>query len=533
MKLHPLYLSAALILNGAPIAHATPLPPEDERLTLSALFKPISHDNTRFGVSSLHYTFSGAISDTINTIRLCNATDATCGTCNTAFTIITAGTPIPYSTGGTTYGVSPASVAAYLASQSMAAGSYNIGVYVQSSTSNCTGSKCSTNTGSNAHLLCMQATYSGGAVTALAQSDNGNAVLNTAAPATQLSATVNTLALQTSGTQRTITITNVGTTSASSVTYTPSPALPAGTSIAPASCGSIAASGTCVLTITPGATASAAAYNTSPTPITLTIAGSNTNTLNPTTNVLTYASVYQSGYLFSIDDTTAASSSIGGKIAALIDQVDINTGIVWSSDGTNSTTVSYDIIPGIDETSTTLSASPALNPPPTLSACNGATDGSCDSNNIVTYYNYYRTGGGTPPTPLTDYSAGLCTNYTIDSAGNAPCVAGNTCYTGWFLPSICEMGPDSGNSICSASPVEPNIVDNLPYLLGDGSSGSSCTAGAGCISGYYWSSTEYSGLPQRLAWDEYFASVADGGSHRFGDFKNITYGVRCSRALTP
>lgn len=378
----------------------------------------------------------------------------------------------------------------------------------------------------------MQATYSGGAVTALAQSDNGNAVLNTAAPATQLSATVNTLALKTSGTPRTITITNVGTTSASGVVYTPSPALPAGTSIAPASCGSIAASGTCVLTITPGATASAAAYNTSPTPITLTIAGSNTNTLNPTTNILTYASVYQSGYLFSIDDTTAATGSIGGKVAALTDQaLAYPSGTVWSSDGTGSGNVSYNTIPGIDETSTTLTPSPALNPPPTLSACNGATDGACDSNNIVTYYNYYRTGGGTPPTPLTDYSAGLCANYTIDSAGNAPCVAGNACYTGWFLPSICEMGPDSGNSICSASPVESNIVDNLPSLLGDGNQGGTCTAGAGCISGYYWSSTEDSGGPQGYAWSEYFAS--GGGSDQGVLDKSLTLGARCSRALTP
>ena len=181
MKLHPLYLSVALVLNGAAIVHAAPLPPKDERLTLSAFFKPISHNKTRFGVNSLHYIFSGATADTINTIRLCNATDATCGTCNTAFTLITAGTSIPYSTGGTTYGVSAASVAAYLAGQSMGNGSYNIGMYVQSSTANCSGSYCSTNTGSNAHLLCMQATYSGGTVTALAQSDNGNAVLNTPA----------------------------------------------------------------------------------------------------------------------------------------------------------------------------------------------------------------------------------------------------------------------------------------------------------------------------------------------------------------
>ncbi|MCX7116336.1 MAG: hypothetical protein NTW94_00175 [Legionellales bacterium] len=286
-----------------------------------------------------------------------------------------------------------------------------------------------------------------------------------------------------------------------------------------------------MLTIVPGGTASAAAYDTNPTPITLAIAGDNTNTLNPTTNILTYGSVYQRGYLFAIDDTTAETSSIGGKIAALTDQAPAYPdGTVWSSDGMGSSNVSHDIISGIDETSTTLTPSPALNPPTTLSACNGATDGSCDSNNIVTYYNDYRTGGGTPPTPLTDYSAGLCANYTIDSAGNAPCVSGNACYTGWFLPSICEMGPDSGNVICSTSPVESNIVDNLPSLLGNGTEGGACIAGAGCISGDYWSSTEDSGNPQSSAWVEYFAS--GGGSFQDNFVKDLTLGARCSRALT-
>ena len=539
MTLNPSYLLAALLLSLVPIAHAKPSI-EDKKLTLSAFFKPINQDKIRFSISPLSYIFSGTTADTINTIRLCNATDATCGTCNTSFTIITAGTPIPYSTGGTQYAVSAASVAAYLASQSFADGSYNIGMYVQSSTANCSGSYCSTNTAYSltppnnpSSLLCMQATYSGGAVTTLSQSDNGNAVLNTAAPATQLSATVNTLALATSGTPRTLTITNVGTTPASSVAYTPSPALPAGTSIAPASCGSIVASGTCVLTITPGGTASAAAYDTSPAPITLTIAGSNTNTLNPTANILTYASVYQGGYLFSIDDTTAATGSIGGKTAALTDQAPASpNGIVWSSNGTSSTAVSYDFIPGIDQTSTTLSPSPALTPPPpTFYGCNGVTDGACDSKNMVTYYNYYRTGGGPPPTPLSDYSAGVCSSYTIDSAGNVPCVAGNVCYTGWFLPSICEMGPDSGYSICNTSSVEPNIVDNLPSVLGDGTAGGACTAGAGCLSGLYWSSTA-SSVDQFSAWYENFASASSGGSSQTPDDKVFTLGARCARALT-
>ncbi len=525
----PSYVLTFLLASFLPMAYAVSSH-HDERLALSTFFKPLGQDKKRLGISSLSYTFSGATADTINMIRLCNATDATCSTCNTNFTIITAGTPIPYTTSGTSYGISATSVAAYLATQGLPAGSYNIGMYVQSTTANCSGSDCCTNNDNAGmpHALCIQATYSGGAVTALAQSDNGSAVLNTPAPETQLSATLNILALAVSGQPRTITITNLGLTAASGVTYTPSPGLPSGATIVPASCGTISASGgTCVLTITPGATPSAGAYDISPTPITLTIAGSNTNTLNPTTDILTYGSVYQKGYVFSIDDTTATTRSIGGKVIALTDQAAASpNGTVWSSDGTGPTNVSHDTIPGIDENSTVGSPSPALNPPPILTGCNGATDGACDSNNIVSYYNYYRTGGGTPPTPLTDYSAGLCANYSIDSLGNTPCVSGNTCYTGWYLPSICEMGPDSGNSICSTATVEQNIVDKLSSLLGDGSS---CTAGTGCVYGYYWSSTENLRSSQHAAWSEHFAS--SGGSFQIGANKFNTLGARCSRAF--
>jgi hypothetical protein len=104
--------------------------------------------------------------------------------------------------------------------------------------------------------------------------------------------------------------------------------LPSGTTITPASCTNIAPLGTCVLTIRPGATPSAVAYDTNPTPITLSVQGTNTNTLTPTLNIVALASVYQSGFIYSIDDTTPITRSIGGKVAALTDQ---SNGIIWSS----------------------------------------------------------------------------------------------------------------------------------------------------------------------------------------------------------
>jgi DNA-binding beta-propeller fold protein YncE len=129
----------------------------------------------------LSYTFSGTSAGSINYIRLCNATDNTCASCNVPFRVIKSGTPIPYSTSGTTYSISPAAITAYLQSSGLSAGNYNIGLYVQSTEYNCASSSayCGTNQDSNSHLLCMNAAYDGATVTTLNQSDNGNAVLNT------------------------------------------------------------------------------------------------------------------------------------------------------------------------------------------------------------------------------------------------------------------------------------------------------------------------------------------------------------------
>ena len=325
---------------------------------------------------------------------------------------------------------------------------------------------------------------------------------------TTIIASVTTLALKTSGVARTITFTNTGSSTASSVTYTPSPALPSSTTITPANCGNIAPAGTCVLTISPGATPSAAAYDINPTPITLSVQGTNTNTLTPTLNIVTLASVYQLGFIYSIDDSTPTTGSIGGKVAAVTDQAAAYpSGIIWSSDGSG-TIVSYIAIFGISETSTSATPNPSAGQITGQSACNGRTDGACDTTNIVTYYNANRAAGGAAPTPLTQYASGLCRA----SIGG---------YTDWYLPAICEMGPASNSSGCVSG--TPNMVTNLPLLL------TSCT-GTSCLSGLYWSSTEYSGFPSDLAWGQDFAS-GGGSGQPLGD-KSSALGVRCSRALT-
>ncbi|MCL9684829.1 hypothetical protein [Legionella maioricensis] len=356
------------------------------------------------------------------------------------------------------------------------------------------------------------------------------------------------------GNPRGIVITNTGTLAATNVIYSITPALPAGATISPANCGTIAPGASCVLTVTPGTTPSASP-GANPNPSVITFQGSNTNSTTVAVNIITYGSVYQQGYVFSVDDTQGCSStpctgSVGGTVASLTDQADLNpNGVVWSSNGDGSFNGSNDIIPGIDPFSTTLVSSPiyavmatnfsaqygSFTPPPQslFSSCNGGSDGNCNSNNIMAYYNYIVTG---PPThygvtTLQFYAPGRCHLYTIDSNGNTPCSTG-TCYSGWYVPAICEMGPDSGNLICLL--LQQNMVDNLGLLLGDPASPSpstSCPLGSSCLAGRYWSSTEYSTFPSNRAWYQGFEM--GGASLQAIHPKNQPNAVRCVRALTP
>jgi hypothetical protein len=143
-------------------------------------------------------------------------------------------------------------------------------------------------------------------------------------------------------------------------------------------------------------------------------------------------------------------------------------------------------------------------------ACNGSTEGACNTSNIVTYYNANRTKGGAAPTPLTQYASGLC---KANIGG----------YTDWYLPAICEMGPASSGSGCASD--TPNMVANLPTLLA-----TPCTVGSSCLAGAYWSSTEVSGYPLGYAWGQGFESV-DSSVQRIA-VKDGPFGVRCSRTLT-
>jgi hypothetical protein len=294
------------------------------------------------------------------------------------------------------------------------------------------------------------------------------------------------------GTPRIITITNTGTNAATNVWPSAMP-MPSGTTLSTTCTASLAPGVSCTVMVVPGVMPSSAPGDTSPTPITLTVSGSNTNIISVSVVVLTYGSVYQSGYVYSIDDTPANTGSIGGTVMALNDQ---STGIVWSPD--------FSSIYGIDETSTPASPSPSTGQLAGMIGCTGAQDGNCDTSNIVGFYS-----ATTPPTNPATYGAGDC----------AQSISG---YSDWYLPAVCEMGYDATGtgSGCgtSASPAMQNVQSDL---VDNGISTG--------LSGWYLTSTEYSAAATTHAWGQY--SFSAGTSAQAVLLKSVSFAARCVRHI--
>jgi hypothetical protein len=285
------------------------------------------------------------------------------------------------------------------------------------------------------------------------------------------------------GTPRVFTITNMGTVTALAVIHarsTASPAWPTGTNSS-SNCTTLAPGASCTITITPGNTASAAAGDPAPVPITLSVGGSNTNLLTPTVQVLTHGSLYQGGYVFAIDDSTAATGSIGGKVAAPSDAV---PSVFWSAGAGGG--VVHDDVAEVSDAS--------VGP---LPFCDGRTDGQCNTKAIVDRY---------PLTPLTAYAAGTCKASTLDG------------FADWYLPAICELNGSSGSVSCPAS--QQSIQDNLVEVL----------PGAGSVpAASYWSSTQSAALSTE-SWSGYLQHTA--GARQDREDKSSLRPARCVRALT-
>jgi IPT/TIG domain len=117
-------------------------------------------------------------------------------------------------------------------------------------------------------------------------------------------------------------------------------------------------------------------------------------------------------------------------------------------------------------------------------------DGATNTSAIVTTL-----GAGT------NYAAGLCAAYEVDSQGNTPCQAGNTCYSDWYLPATAQLD-------C--------LYTNRVAIGGFDNNG-------------YWSSTEDSGDPANGAWFQEFF----GGTGASVAKSIATVRVRCVRSFTP
>lgn len=223
---------------------------------------------------------------------------------------------------------------------------------------------------------------------------------------------------------KTITITNAGPLDAVGMTYTFSPALPTGT-IVDNQCPVILVGNTCVLTLKPGATPSTPPSTLPipapglpavlPIPSVMTIKGTDTHTLMVDLTVLTYGNVYQGGYVFDIDALTA-DRNVGGKVV---------------------TPQNY-LFPWITVATKDLGDSVSI------------TDGSHNTTLMVQAF-----GTG-------QYSAYYCYSLQADEAGT-PCLSGQTCYTSWYLPAICEITNSPANVDCTI--LGSNSIENRLGLI--------------------------------------------------------------------
>ena len=343
-------------------------------------------------------------------------------------------------------------------------------------------------------------------------------------PFAALSASPSTLALSAlgggGGQARTMTITNTSVNDVHIQSINIPAFLSGKTSTTCPESGTFTAGATCTIVITPGTTVSSdtgySSYTActdgtalvSPSEIDIIYDGGSVLTADVV--VLGYGCQYQGGFIFSIDDTTPLTSSIGGTVAAAADGPYFGTEpfIQWSYDAVS--------IWGVSVKSTIASPDPGL---PGIIAlyqlnCNGDTDGSCDTNNI--YINYSMTN----PQSLDTYAAGNC-KQPIDTSGGTPCSAGLACYTDWYLPSFCEMGT---GGYCTVG--IDNMDTNLSFLRNSSCVGSQCFL----FDAFYWSSSENDFLPASAVWIWHF--VLDLSGHWATNPKGNGYHVRCARALT-
>ncbi|VEG91312.1 DUF1566 domain-containing protein [Legionella spiritensis] len=285
-----------------------------------------------------------------------------------------------------------------------------------------------------------------------------------------------------SGKSRLVTITNTGASDAINLTVT-APTWPAGTTHS-TTCGTTLAAGDiCTITIMPGNTATSDGTNpcssgtgTAPVPGQISVTADNANTVNTNVVVLDYGCIFQGGYLFAIDDTTANTSSIGGKVAATSDQAATR----W---GPGSIAVG-----GINELSMA-----------GVNSCDGNSDGQCDTNRIVN-------AGLAPPV-----AAQICADLSAGGRDD------------WYLPAICEVGYDPSSAGTGCGTQANPTLQNLFSTLKENNRGN-------LANDFYWTSTEFSVIPDDIAW---IVDFNPGNGDQLTEDKTVDHQVRCIRIFAP
>lgn len=138
------------------------------------------------------------------------------------------------------------------------------------------------------------------------------------------------------------------------------------------------------------------------------------------------------------------------------------------------------------------------------------TDGAVNTDAIVNCLTNGVGNMGCPGGFFPDsYAAGACSIYQIDTQGNTPCKAGNTCYDDWFLPA--------SNAVPGLPPFYPpgqlDCLQENRDAIGNLSNGG------------YWSSTENNST---TAWGQIFINGFSATQNMSASAR-----VRCVRYFSP
>lgn len=290
------------------------------------------------------------------------------------------------------------------------------------------------------------------------------------------------LTLAASGTARMISVTNKGLTPAKNLRFGATD-MPPGTAVRSSCPASLLPGASCLLVVTPGNRPTAMPGDPEPLSALVEVAGDNTNTLKLVLWVISYGSVHQGGYVFALDDSTALTLGVGGKV---LTTNDLAGGSSWSQ--------TLEAIPGVSDNSV---AGPG--------SCDGALDGRCNTARILSHY----------PSGSRDFAAARCADHRGDG------------FSDWYLPALCELGyggldpSDPEQALCGTQ-TNPRLPDNVSTRL-------TFPGGLGPFNpNPRWSSTQRSRDATNDA----------GVSFSFGPQSFVTktlpgVPLRCARHLTP